>query len=86
MIFYRCKHRCSPYFWNLCKENKNAAGISSEQHNFGCGNPEYYLELFIDDFIILERYDAFETAFMNLTQLKKIFLDGFNLLKDEFIS
>jgi len=61
----------SPYFWNLWKENKNAAGIQSDKHNFGCGNPEYYLELFIDDFIILERYD--ETVFMNLTQLEKYF-------------
>lgn len=37
------------------KQNRNAAGLADQQ-NFGCGNPEYYLELFIDDFIILERY------------------------------
>ena len=29
----------------------------SDKHTFGYGNPEYYLELFIDDFIILERYE-----------------------------
>ena len=42
--------------WKLCKQNKNAAGLQSDKHYIGCGNPEYYLELFIDDFIILERY------------------------------
>ena len=36
----------------------------SDKHTFGYGNPEYYLELFIDDFIILERYEPAGFAFL----------------------
>ena len=50
------------YWWKRSKQNKNAAGLQSDKHNIGCGNPEYYLELFIDDFIILERYSNFILA------------------------